>query len=274
MKSRRAFVALALYAGLRPLGVFGQPALSGALVISGSRTLRPLVVDIAKLFRARHPAVRVEVQGGGTPRAIGDVLSGKSAIGMMGRALRAEERAVRSFAVARDGISAMAHRSNPVAALTRAQMRDIFTRRIVNWRSLGGRDAPIVILARGAEWGSSELIAEYLGIDYAAIRAKLEVVESADIIRAVAADPNAVSYVSIGAAEQDVRTGTPIQLLALDGIAATSATVRSGDFPMSRPLLLVTRDTPRGLARAFVEFALSAAVVPLIIKHDFAPYTD
>ena len=98
--------------------------------------------------------------------------------------------------------------------------------------------------------------------------------ENAEAIRAVAELPPALSYVSVGEAERQANAGTPIRLLALDGIAATVGNVRSGDFPVSRPLMLVTREVPRGLARAFIEYALSAQSAPVLIKYDFVPYAD
>lgn len=277
MIARRTFLSAALAAGLAPGAVFAQRrgrALSGSLVVVGSTTLQPLIADIARLFEARHEAVRIEVQGGGTGRGMRDALAGKADIGMVSRALKPSEAMVQSFSIARDGVCLIVHRDNPVQALTKAQMRAIFVGRTVNWAALGGRDAPIELIARGAERGSSGFITEFLEIDYADIRAKREVGDNAEVIGAVAAAPSAVAYVSIGEAERRARLGIPIRLLALQGIAATSATVRTGDFPISRPLMLVTRDPPQGLVRAFIEFALSAQVIPVILEHDFVPYAD
>jgi phosphate transport system substrate-binding protein len=47
--------------------------------------------------------------------------------------------------------------------------------------------------------------------------------------------------------------------------------VRNGNFPLSRPLNLVTAGEPQGLARQFITFAQSAQVHGLIEAQYFVP---
>jgi phosphate transport system substrate-binding protein len=60
----------------------------------------------------------------------------------------------------------------------------------------------------------------------------------------------------------------------VDGIAASSRNVRSGYFPMSRPLTLVTRSLPDGITKDFLEFATSSQVTALVREYGFVPYLD
>lgn len=279
MTARRTFLVIALCAALDPAGVWAQrkaEPLAGTLVVAGSSTLQPVVAELAKLFQARHSAVRIEVRGGGSGRGMSDALAGKADIGMVSRPLKPEEKTVQSFAIGRDGCALIAHRDNPVSALTRAQMRDILTGRIASWKAVGGRDEPIELLSRSATRGCTELMVEYLGTEHGAIRARREMgdADNMEVIGAVAQSPAAMSWVSLGEGERRAQAGTRIRLLAVDGIAASARNVRSGDFPVSRPLMLVTRETPRGPARAFIEFALSPQAAPILVKHDFVPYAD
>ena len=55
------------------------------------------------------------------------------------------------------------------------------------------------------------------------------------------------------------------------GKAATTANVRNGEFPLSRPLNLVTSKAPEGAARQFIDFAQSAAVDDLVQEQCFVP---
>jgi phosphate transport system substrate-binding protein len=57
-------------------------------------------------------------------------------------------------------------------------------------------------------------------------------------------------------------------------VAATSENVRNGNYPMSRPLTLVTKELPAGLVKAFLEFALSSQVSDLVKEFSFVPYVD
>ena len=65
--------------------------------------------------------------------------------------------------------------------------------------------------------------------------------------------------------------GTPIKLLAADGVAASRAGVVSGSYPLTRPLVFVTSGDANRLADAFLEFALSPDVDDLIEAQSFVP---
>ena len=90
-------------------------------------------------------------------------------------------------------------------------------------------------------------------------------------IKTVAGNPDAIGYVSIGTAEYDAEHGTPIKLLAVGGVAATSENVANGTFPLSRPLNLAVKSQPEGLIKEFIDLATSDRVNDLIRKENFVP---
>lgn len=244
------------------------------LLLAGSTTMAPLMAAIARRYESFHPEVRIEVQMGGSGRGISDARQGKADIGMVSRALSDAENDLYGFPIARDGVAVIVHRDNPVQTLSDRQMVDIFTGRITRWQAVGGRDAPIQVLAGEADRGSSELFVHYLKIKYGDIRAQRVVNANAERIRTVANAPGAAVYVSVGEAERGAKTGVPIKLLPVDGVVATSQNVRNGSFPMSRPLTLVTHGLPSGLAKRFIEFSLSSLVTDIVAAYDFVPYLD
>lgn len=63
-----------------------------------------------------------------------------------------------------------------------------------------------------------------------------------------------------------------IAVLPVEGVAATSAAVKNGSYPLSRPLKLVTRGVPKGAAKAFIEFVQSPRAREVIAEYDFVPY--
>lgn len=256
--------------------VAGKPSgkLAVRLLLTGSSTMAPLMSDVAKRFEALHPDIKIEVQAGGSGRGISDALAGKADIGMVSRALTEKERDLKSFAIARDGISMVIHRDNPIKALSNQQVVDIYTGKIKNWNLIGGKDAPITVLSAGPKYSSTELFTHHFGLNYADIKAHLVLGDNPTRVKAVGENPNAIVYMSVGEAERRADAGAPLKLLPVDGIDATSKTIRSGNFPISRPLLLVSKDLPRGLAREFINFSLSPQITDLVKKHDFVPYLD
>ena len=54
-------------------------------------------------------------------------------------------------------------------------------------------------------------------------------------------------------------------------IEPTVENVRSGKYPISRPLLMYTKGEPQGTVKEFIDFALSPQGQEIVIKTDFVP---
>ena len=260
-----AWLAWALW-GAAPQGPAG-----GKLVLTGSSTVAPLAAEIGKRFEALHPGVRVDVQSGGSSRGINDARAGLADIGMVSRALKPEESDLSSFTIALDGIGIIVNRVNPVESLDERQIIRIFTGRITNWREAGGRDAPITVVNKAEGRSTLELFLQYFGLQNSAVKPHVVIGDNQQGIKTVAGNPDAIGYVSIGAAEYAAEHGTPVKLLPLGGAAATVENVRNGSFPLFRPLNLVIRTDAAGMASAFIDFARSEQVHDLVAAQYFVP---
>lgn len=250
----------------------GGAAAQNRLVLAGSSTLAPLVSELARQFRLVHPEVAIEVRAGGSQVGVNDAREGRADIGMVSRALHADEKELFAFTIARDGVALVVHKDNPVREIGRARAVAALTGRVNNWRELGGADAPIRLVSRSSNHASLEIISGFFGLGSNDIKATAMVADNDAALRAAAADRNALTFFSVGLAEREAERGTPIKSLALDGVPATGAAIRDGRYPLARPLNLVTRAIPTGAARAFIEFALSAAATKAIEQHDFVPF--
>lgn len=247
---------------------------TGKLLLTGSSTMGPMLVEITKRFEALHPGTRFEVQMGGSGRGINDARAGKNDIGMVSRTLTDKESDVYEFPIARDGVAVVLHRDNPVQALADQQLRDIYTGKITNWKKVGGHDTHITVITGEAGRGSTEFFNQYLELREVDIKASLTLGDNPERFKTLLNNPDAIIYVSVGEAERREKAGTPIKLLPVGGVAATSKNIRSGNYPISRPLILVTKNLPTGLIKEFITFSLSSQVTDIILKYDFVPYLD
>ena len=244
------------------------------LVLTGSSTVAPLASELGKRFESLHPDVRVNVQTGGSSRGIADARQGMADIGMVSRGLKQGEEDLLAFTIARDGVCLITHRDNPVSALSDAQVVGIYTGRIANWSELGGPDAPITVVNKAEGRSTLELFLHHFNLKNSDIRPDVVVGDNEQGIKTVAGNPHAIGYVSIGTAEYDAAHGIPIRLLPIAGVGASIESVRDGTFPISRPLNLVTRAQPEGLAAEFLEFARSAEVHDIVKAQFFVPILD
>lgn len=246
----------------------------GKLVLTGSSTVAPLTAEIAKRYEAEHPGVRIDVQSGGSSRGIADTRQGVADIGMVSRTLKENEKDLQAFTVANDGVSIILHKDNSVNQLSDQQVIDIYTKRITNWKALGGQDAPITVVNKAEGRSTLELFANYFKLEPKNIKADVVIGDNEQGIKTVAGNPNAIGYVSIGAAEYGTTHGTPIKLLPVKGIEASIANVAAGKFPIARPLNLVTKTAPTGLQQAFIDFARSPKVQDIVKQQYFVPPTQ
>ena len=260
------------------LPALGLPvAAAERLVITGSSTLAPLVLEMAKRFEKRHAGVRIDVQTGGSARGIADARTGSAQLGLVSRALKADEGDLQAHTVAMDGVCLIVHRSNPVAGLSDAQVRAIYTGQVTQWSAIAGAGAAgtgvagtgaaghrISVVNKAEGRSTLDLFLAYFQLKNSDIRAAVVIGDNAQGIKTVAANPGAIGYVSIGTAAFEASQGTPIRLLPRAGVAATVEQVRQGRFALSRPLNLVTRGEPSPLARSFIQFARSKAVHDLV----------
>ena len=230
------------------------------LVLTGSSTVAPLALEIAKRFEATHPGTRIDVQTGGSSRGVGDARSGLADIGMTSRALHETENDLRAFTIARDKVSLFVHASNPITELSDDEIVAIYRGTIRNWSAVGGADAPITVVHKAAGRATQEVFLEHFGLRDDEVRADVVVGDNEQGVKTVAGDPNAIAYVSIGAAEYNARHGVPIRLLPARGAGA-----------ITRPLNLVTRDAPAGLVAELIDYARSPEVHDLVRELYFVP---
>jgi len=111
----------------------------------------------------------------------------------------------------------------------------------------------------------------YFELDNRAIRADLVAGENQQVIETVARNPAAIGYVSIGTAKYEIDNGAPIKLLSLGKHEPTFDDVESGDYPLDRPLNLVTTGKPADDFAAFMAFLYSPKAAEIIRRHYFVP---
>lgn len=250
-------------------------ALAGQLTLAGSSTIQPVAEVLGQEFEKFHPKVRINVQGGGSSVGITAPQSGLADIGMVSRALHAEEAqrlTPTTFAV--DGIALIVHASTPIAGLSRQQVIDIYTGKVSNWQALGWNDARIVVVNKEEGRATLELFEHCFALRGKFVRDAVIIGPNGQAIATVAGNPQALAYVSIGSAEAAVEQGTPIKLLALDGVAATSINVQNGMYGLLRPLNFVTVGPPQGMTKVFLDFVLTPAGQRIVKEQEFVPVRE
>jgi phosphate transport system substrate-binding protein len=240
-----AAAALALAALLTACGR------GGSVTLAGSTAFQPFAEKLADLYDERHPEANVTVQGGGSALGISAALNGAAQIGMADLVeLPADAAALKRFAVARDGIAVVVNPANPVSDLPMARIRDIYRGAILNWKELGGPDAPITVVSRESGSGTRSSFESILGKLDLTVDAIIQ--DSNGTVReTVANDERAVGYLSYGLVSDKIKA------LTVDGVACRKDLIVAGEYRLVRPIYLLTLGSPSGQVGAFIDFVLS-----------------
>jgi phosphate transport system substrate-binding protein len=243
--------------------------LSGTITESGSTTVQPLAEKLANAFIARHPKVKITIQGGGTGVGIKAAHDGTVDIGAASRELTQDDPALIKHLLARDGIAIIVNPANPVNNLSKQQIIDIFSGKITNWIHAGGNDQAIHVTAReegsGTRTAFQELVMGKDNQGNAVNIVKSAVLQSSSgaILQVVKSDAQAIGFDSFGYVVDAVKA------LSVNGVQASEINAQSGTYPIVRPLYFLTNTQPEGLVKAFLDFCSGQEAQKIISEEGY-----
>ncbi len=247
--------------------------------IKGSDTMVIMNARLAEEFMAKQPGTVIQVTGGGSGVGIASLINGTTDIAAASRPIKSSEvdKLKARFAtiayahpIARDGLSVYLNDANPVKELTLAQIRDIYTGRVTNWKQIGGKDATIVLYSRENSSGTYTYFKDnvLLGKDFSPRAQTLQ--GTAGVVNAVAKDPNGIGYGGAAYAK-GIRFAAVKKDDKSPAILPSLQTVRTGEYPISRYLYLYTRVKPSKEMKAFIDWATGPEGQAIVSKVGYFP---
>lgn len=143
--------------------------------------------------------------------------------------------------IARDSIVVIVHKDNSVASLTKAQLKDLNTGKVKNWKEVGGPDLPVKIISSHAGSATRSVFQKQVmdGADYVAGFAE---------IRTTKEEINEVSKEKGG-----------IGAVSEAFYAANKGQAKTVKAPLiARPLALITVGEPKPQVKKLIDYFLSA----------------
>ena len=225
--------------------------------------------------------VRVEISAQGSATGFAGLAQGTCDVGMASRAISEAEAArleargdgdLRSagseHVIALDGIAVIVHPNNPLRALDRAALHDIFTGRISDWAAVGGSERAITVLARDSASGTYDTFQQLvLGRDALTTSAR-RFAQSDALADAVASDPSAIGFVGLAYVRgaKALAVGEP----GAAPMLPTQFTVATEGYMLSRRLYLYTLPQPRSRwVPELTSFVLSRRAQEITAKSQF-----
>lgn len=245
------------------------------VVIRGSNTFgEELSPDLIAEFKKLHATIKFDVETKATGYGMAALRIGACDIAAASRtAIQADidlakdaNLEMNDYPIASYSVAIIVNANNPVANLTKDQVREIFTGKIKNWQEVGGPDAAIHLFIRDPISGT------YLGFKEIAMKNEeyashpKPCTNYTALVAAVAAEANGIGYCGLSQAKS-----AGVKALTVDGIEASSATVNAGKYAYGRTVRFYTNKAKESQAtKDFIQFVLSSQGQEIIQRIGFA----
>ncbi|HUV58719.1 MAG TPA: phosphate ABC transporter substrate-binding protein, partial [Desulfatiglandales bacterium] len=187
-------------------------------------------------------------------------------IGNTGRKATDDEikrHGLKMFKFAIDGIAVVVNPENPVVRMNKAEIMDIFSGKLDNWKALGWKDRAPNVYTRDASSGTRKVF-------WKKALKKGEITKTANFVKshgamksAISVDPYGIGYISVGYLDNTV---APV---SLDGVFPSLENVRKGNYNIARGLYMNTKGEPSGLTRLFIDYILSKEGQKIVAEKGF-----
>lgn len=238
--------------------------------IDGATSLSPLYTVMASyVFSKEWPESRVPgtLSVNTTPVAYNRLIAGEADIIFVFPPSEEQEarardagRALTVTPIGREAFVFFVNEENPTDGLSVQQLRDIYAGRVRRWSEVGGTDARIVPFQRAKNSGSQSRMERFMeGDRLEEPRTEWRVASMGGIVEKVARYRNyrdALGFSFLYYIENMV-DARGLKLLAIDGVAPTTDSIRDGTYPLTDTLCAVTAGEPSSTTTAFIEWILS-----------------
>lgn len=252
--------------------------------INGSDTMVNMGAALAENFMKTTKNIEVVVSGGGSGTGIASLIDGKCQIAQSSRAMKAEEKTkaaakgtLHEVIVGWDGLAVAVHPSNPVQALTIAQIAAIYRGEITNWSEVGGNDAAIVLLSRDTTSGTYVFFKEFVvqengkvkGAEFAKDTMMMPSTEA--IVQELGRNANAIGYVGLGYMKPTIKVVGVKTNADAQAVKPSVETVLNKSYGLARPLYFYIVGEMKGAIKTYVDYVLSDAGQKVVRQLEFVP---
>lgn len=233
-----------------------KAAVKGSITGSGSSALLPLVKDAAEKFKVNNKEVTITLNAGGSGTGLkqvsdGSVDMGNSDVPAETKLDKEKAEKLLDHKVCVMTVATIINKDVGVKNLTRQQLQDIFTAKVTNWKDVGGKDMPIVLVTRPKTSGTRALFKQYaINGTEEADNKSLETDNSGILIQSVAQNPGAIGYVALPYLIND----KSVDVVAIDGVEPTLENTYSGKYGVWGYEHIYTSKEPKDAVKAFLEY--------------------
>jgi phosphate transport system substrate-binding protein len=220
---------------------------AGTIDYEGSSTIAKFISDATKVYKNNSFEINVDSESLGGLRCAN---SGSCELGGVANEIDDDDKKdMQIFLMGHDAIAIVVNNRNKLNNLSKQQIKDLFSGKIRNWSEIGGNDWPVNVYTVQDSSATRHVFKKKImdNKDYAGTEV---VIPDRRIISKVVHDWGGIGQISFAF----LHNQKGVKAISVDGHRAS---VNNPNYPITRPLYLVTHGKPKPKVQDFIDWSLS-----------------
>jgi phosphate transport system substrate-binding protein len=128
------------------------------------------------------------------------------------------------------------------------QIQKIYTGESTNWKEVGGSDEAIIVVNREEGSGTRSAFEEIVLGKLTNTNSSLIEQTTDAVLQTVSAIKGAIGYISYGSLDPQT-----VKALSVDNVSCTVEQIRSDNYKVQRPFLMITKTAPADAVKSFID---------------------
>lgn len=229
----------------------------------------PLLNDLEALYRTRYPNTILQIEAMESALARQTLAAGQADLALVidnpvtqgTTGTQIQVGSTQLQVVARDALVIAVASTSPLSALSSAQLQDLYAGRIMDWAVVGGGSGRPGFVTREIGSASRSLFEGQVMRSEAISTAAVVMPSDAAVRDYLIQHPDAIGYLSLTYVDAQLKTVT------LDGQTPSTATIKSGKYPLIRRITALLAPEPLLEAQRWLTMATSSQGCQLMQHH-------
>lgn len=259
-----------------------------SLLLKGSSTLAPVITQMAENFKSENPTwdkldskfesteIDIAISGGGSGTGVKSAIDGSASFGLVSRPVSEEEKSsiegYQEFKLGTDALTISVNPENKLheiqESISTDQLKKIFSGEYAYWDDVNSEldHEKIVLVTRDLGGGAHKVFAKKVMGDTDVSEDVIQAPSMGALVTKIIENKNAIGYASFGVVNQNEGKVSP---LSIDGIEPTAENIISGDYKISRPLLVICGGELTEAQKAFIDYMTSEEGMKIVSELGF-----
>lgn len=262
----------------------------GNIVMTGSTTLAPVVTKATQDFINANKTwdkvngdfskeeIKISINGGGSGAGTKALIEGSANFGMVSRPVKDSEKEAlgeyKEYKLGTDALTISVNPNNKVYEIqdsfTSEELKNIFSGEYKTWNDLDESlpKEDIVLVTRDIGGGAHGVFQKKIMGDTKVSDNVIQAPSMGALVSKIIENDNAIGYASFGVVNQNKEKLVP---MSVDGVEPTKENIISGDYIISRPLLVISKNEVSPEEKSLIDYLLSDEGMKIVEDLGFVP---